>query len=166
MPIRWDQYRDHEKKVTTDEEGEMVSDAGLISASGLGVCIGVCIAYGKWAWIGHHSMSEQNLDGYERMIVRAKEIIPPKVFSTIRPILAGSDPNESSKKDWQKSRAWSIRILKNAGLGKPHLHWCKGNETAEINVCLLDKIIEVEVGGDVTEYAIPQPPSHGAKAFD
>jgi len=163
MPINWGQHV-NQVKVGVDQDEEMTTDDGIIYTEGLGPCIAVCIAFGNWAGIGHHSIAEHNAENYAKLIAKAKEVIPADRISTIRPILCGSDPQADAgddqkayEKQSNKSRAWAGKTLKDAGFANPIVHWRDYGETAEIAVCLIDKIIEGEVGDEPFEYPVPQP---------
>ncbi|MEA3189288.1 MAG: hypothetical protein QOD99_3118 [Chthoniobacter sp.] len=152
MPINWDQYGER-INVGVDDDEEL-SEPGIIYTEGLGPCIGACIAYGTWARIVHSSTVELDGEEYETLIAAAKNLIPANRVSSIRPVLCGNDP--AADATCEASRAWAIKKLKDAGFADPILHWCAQGQTAELRVCLTDKLIEVEVGYKTFEYPVTQ----------
>jgi hypothetical protein len=148
--------------VAMNEYG-FLNEPGLLYTDGLGPCIGICLAYKKWAGIIHSSHPPHDEKEIGELIAEAKRIIPEKRMPLVRPILCGSDPDGSGEDDPKAyeqerldARQKAIDILKAAGFGEPHLHWSAATETAAVFADLAALKVIVEVQYDYFEHPILQ----------
>lgn len=141
-------------KVEQNHWADIAGDS-LIYTEGLGPCIGVGIAWKKWAAILHSANID--LDEHDEiagMLSKAKEVIPPSIIPHIRPILCGGDcyddfddPNEAEEfeRRVRKARKLIEQILTNAGFGKPCMRWNEANQTAALVADLVRGTMTIEV---------------------
>jgi hypothetical protein len=163
----WDNPR-----VAQDDWGQC-SRPVLFSTEGLGPCIGVCIAWGKWAALLHSSyieLDEPNL--IAEMISAAKKKIPSALISQVHPVVCGGDvfadesdlsPDETPE-DFEArvrgSRQRIVDILNAAGFAKSHVRWSRHGETAALIADLKAKKVSVEIDGRIVDswLILPVPP--------
>ncbi len=139
----------------------------LLYTDGLGPCIGVCIAWDKWAGLLHSAdifMDEE--DVVAELIQKAKKVIPATTISRIHPVLCGGDTHDPSEIDDDpeehavnvlRCRARIIEILKDAGFGKPHVRWNGSGQTATLSADLMVSEVYVEHDGvEVGRWKIPK----------
>lgn len=145
-------------RVYQDEFGVSAQPIWLFT-TGLGPCIGICIAWQRWAGIAHSSWIEiDEFNLIAPLISRAKKVIPAKKLLSVRPVVCGGDisdddgisgPEEDSIAGILESRKRIIEILGEAGFGPPLIRWNKWGETTRLIVHRNRNSVYIE-----NEYAI------------
>jgi hypothetical protein len=143
------------QKVEQNKVG-FCTDPFLFYTDGLGPCIGICIAWRSWAGIVHSSnIFDDEDDIIRELIEAAKQVIPKTVIPRIRPFICGGDTEDPYGIDDMpeqhavsvlKGRARILRILKDAGFGKPHVNWSE-NQTGALVADLKNLVVYAEQDG-------------------
>ena len=142
----------------------------LFSTEGLGPCIGVCIAWNGWAGILHSSYIPMDEDDLVQPLFKAaKEMIPAKDISRVRPVVCGGDFTDheglshdagETEQDVMRARKRIIELLKEAGFGKPRIHWNTPGGRMRLIADLPNHRVTVELNGEeLKSWPILQPQS-------